>query len=70
MNGAAALGVIQPHWLDRRMPKTAVPRPAADSTAPPRSSLPLRPTVAGMSVRKSMSSKHDHRLGGEDERHE
>ncbi len=54
VNGAAALGVIQPHWLERRMPNTAMPSPAAESNEPPTSSLPGRPFVAGMRRRKSI----------------
>ncbi len=52
--GAAAFAVTHPHWLDFRTPNTAAPSPAADSTAPPRSSLLLRPTVAGSTFRNSI----------------
>ena len=44
--GTPAFGVIQPHWLDLRTPRTIAPRPAAESTAPPISSLVLRGVVA------------------------
>ena len=53
ISGTLALGVIQPHWLERRMPSTMDPRPTAESTAPPVSSLFLRPCTAGMIRRKS-----------------
>ena len=36
--GASALGWIQPHSLERRTPKTIIPRPSAESTAPTTSS--------------------------------
>ncbi len=52
--GAASFALTHPHWLVFRTPNTTAPRPAADSTAPPRSSLLLRPTVAGISFRNSI----------------
>ena len=56
VNGADAVGAIQPHWLERRMPNTATPRPAAERIAPVRSSLPLRPAIAGIKRMNTMSA--------------
>ena len=56
VNGADAVGAIQPHWPERRMPNTTAPRPAADSTAPVMSSLPLRPATVGIKRKNNMSA--------------
>jgi hypothetical protein len=65
VNGAAALGPIQPHWLERRMPKTANPNPAAEKNAPA-GRVWSRPAVAGMARRKSISSSTTDRLRSKD----
>jgi hypothetical protein len=53
--GASGLGDTHPQTLERRTPKTAMPRPAAESPTPMRS-IPRR-GAAGSSVRRRVSTR-------------
>ena len=53
VTGESSFGLIQPHELDCRTPRTTRPRPALDSTLPTRSSFgagPVRTASATLGV--------------------